>query len=409
MKFRYLDGLRGLAAFVVLLDHFTFIFLPTAVNGLGESHLGQLIYRTPLYLGISGDFAVCIFFVLSGIVLSAKFFRTGNESAVIATATKRYFRLAIPIFGSIMLAYALLKLGLIFNHQAGQLSNSPWWSAFWSFPLNGLDALYEASMGALTAGAVEYNPPLWTMQLEFFGSFLVFILLLVFGKLRNRWLVYGLLALGFWHTYYLAFILGVITCDYYFNDKAQAIQRFLSRGGWIPLLLVSLGLGSWPVGPTEHTLFAGVPEQLRVLGHVVGAFGLIAVIIALRPLQRLLELKPIQFMGRISFSLYLMHFLVLGSYTSYLFTNLPTTMSFGFRVLITFIPTVIVTIAVAYLYAKFVDESAIRLSGVIHQRLFAKVEPATQSTSATSSTKASRPGLPDMVKSYLAILARRVP
>src|SRR4051794_16656837 len=106
MKFRYLDGLRGLAALIVVIDHLAISFFQAATDGSITRYHAQtaekLVFATPLHLLVSGNFSVCIFFVLSGFVLSAKFFRTHERSVAVASAWKRYLRLELPILGSVM-------------------------------------------------------------------------------------------------------------------------------------------------------------------------------------------------------------------------------------------------------------------------------------------------------------------
>jgi peptidoglycan/LPS O-acetylase OafA/YrhL len=384
VKFRYLDGLRGVAALVVVFDHLAFMYIPYAINAGGEPHgLGPVIHNTPLQLLVAGDLAVSIFFILSGIVLSAKFFRTGQEGVVMASAIKRYFRLAIPVLGSAVLAYGLLRLGLMFNVPAGNLT-SDWWKAFWLFEPNFWAAVTEGVWGAFTttADARSYNPVLWTMQLEFAGSFLVFGMLLLFGKLRNRWAIYVVLGLLLWRTYYLAFLLGVMMCDYWFARGPGAAEaghgeagRMLRRMVWLPLLAVSLLLGSYPVAGTKGTIFDNIVApyigpNLTVLIHVVAAAGIILAVMSSGLMQRVLMWRPVLFLGRISFPLYLLHFMILGSYTSYLFVTLSAKMSMKTAMLITLVPTFAVLISAAYLFARYVDEPAIRLSGRVFARWF---------------------------------------
>lgn len=395
-KFRYLDGLRGWAALVVVVDHYFFAFAPSAIAGGVPTHhlLEKLIYSTPLYLFVDGDFSVAIFFVLSGIVLSAKFFRTGEEQSVIESGVKRYFRLAIPVIGSILIAFVLFKLGMFRNHDAAALSGSNWFSAFWQFQPRLLDALKEGLLNRFlydVPSGLSYNAVLWTMQLEFLGSFLIFMTLLIFGKLRRRSLVYLFLIMGFWKTFYLAFILGIIICDYLNRPIGKEIQRIIARGYWIPILLIALFMGSYPLGDVDGTSFsrwAGTPlvqPWTRIVMHVLGAFGVIIAVMCAKPLQKLLTTRPSLFLGRISFSMYLIHFMILGSYASYLFIKLNE--SFGYRTsfILTFIPTLVIVITAAYLYAKYVDEKAISFSKTIYRKVFLPREESIESSGAIPS------------------------
>ncbi|WP_269850238.1 acyltransferase family protein [Methanosarcina horonobensis] len=77
-KISYLDGLRGIAAVNVMIMHFFVALAPAMIYGSElPSHFGNLDHlfsTTPLGLIGAGNFSVCIFFVLSGYVLTQKFF-----------------------------------------------------------------------------------------------------------------------------------------------------------------------------------------------------------------------------------------------------------------------------------------------------------------------------------------------
>ena len=78
MKVKYLEGIRGFAAFIVVIFHFIGNFHPASIYGTSNTHVKgnveHLFAMTPLNVLYSGSLAVCIFFVLSGFVLSMKFF-----------------------------------------------------------------------------------------------------------------------------------------------------------------------------------------------------------------------------------------------------------------------------------------------------------------------------------------------
>lgn len=381
MKLRYLDGLRGYAAFVVLLHHFAFIFFPYAVVGEGVARYGmEWVYQTPLYLLVAGDFAVCLFFVLSGVVLSAKYFRTHDREVVIATAAKRYIRLGLPVFGSIMIGYGLMRLGLIQTEALAGITGSSWWASFWDFRPELGQAMKQGFWALFKEGNNLYNFPLWTMRIELFGSFLVFLTLLAFGALRNRWIFYALLLVIFLNSYYAAFILGIMLCDFGFSSSDNRLKVALRQGWWLPLMLGSLVLASWPLNGAEGSIFGGLPLKYSNTARVYAAFGVILSLMYAHGLQRLLETKVSQFMGRISFSLYLLHAFVMATYTGYLFPLLPSAWSYPVRVAVTFVPTVLLTFAISYLYARYVDEQAIRLSGLAYRRLFRRSEQTEKVT-----------------------------
>jgi peptidoglycan/LPS O-acetylase OafA/YrhL len=191
-KYRSLDGVRGLAALVVVFCHYSNAFVPS-LNGSGSTfstRLDKVVSTTPLHLPLAGNFAVYIFFVLSGFVLSQKFFLTKSATVVISSAIRRYIRLMIPALGSVLLTYLVLRAGFIQSHAVAAVTGSEWLGSFWNFQANFFEALYQGLYGVFFTEFTTYNTSLWTMHIELYGSFLVFMFLLLFGKLEKRWVVY---------------------------------------------------------------------------------------------------------------------------------------------------------------------------------------------------------------------------
>jgi peptidoglycan/LPS O-acetylase OafA/YrhL len=386
-KYRHLDGLRGIAAFIVVLDHFCFAFLPSIIAGSGYQahyHFERWFYGTPLYLLVNGDLSVCVFFILSGFVLSAKFFRTGDDEVYRASAAKRYIRLSLPIAGSVVIGFILMRLHLLYNVPAGAITGSSWFQNFWQFSPSILEAIRESTYSALSSDGRLYNLVLWTMQYEFIGSFMIFGLLAFFGKLRNRGLVYTALILLFaiLHSYFLAFILGVMISDYY-HRRPESFEMFRSPL-WLGLAVLGIVLGAYPAGSSSGTIYQyimipGVDDGVtRILLHMVGALSVFMLCLMSTRVAKILVIRPIALLGRISFSVYLLHIMVLGSLSSYLFLALRYSYGYGISVAITFAASVTVILAVAYLYEKYVDRYAIELSSRFYENVLKSPKDGTR-------------------------------
>jgi peptidoglycan/LPS O-acetylase OafA/YrhL len=111
MKNYALEGLRGLAAVMVLLSHLTLVFWPAAqVNTLPVPvEPWQIkLFDSPATFFYSGNVAVCIFFVMSGYVLTAKFWRLRDARVIADLAARRYIRLAPPILISLLIGYTIV-------------------------------------------------------------------------------------------------------------------------------------------------------------------------------------------------------------------------------------------------------------------------------------------------------------
>lgn len=275
----------------------------------------------------------------------------------------------IPALGSAILAYLLLAGHFFKNVSTADLTGSAQWlAAFWNFPASFGQALYEGGYGAFFAGQNSYNTNLWTMQYELFGSFLVFMILLLFGRLSARWLIYLMLCLAFYNTYYLAFIVGVILSDLWVN-RPQWWSQFEGKTGWLAVVL-GLILGGWPNASIPGTLFYPLTTlnadalhlPLSVFAHIIGATLIVIGAVALKPVRWVLELRPAQYLGRISFSMYLLHLLVIGSYSSYLFTHLPKQLPYSVSFVIMLMASLIILFIASSLYEKWVDRPAIAVS-----------------------------------------------
>jgi peptidoglycan/LPS O-acetylase OafA/YrhL len=129
MRFRSLDSLRGLAALAVVFHH-CLLTLPASAFSRGS--LAWMFAVTPLRLLIDGPGAVLLFFVLSGFVLAASI-ESGLSSAGSRFdygryGAKRFLRI-YPPFAAIILASAGLYLmvqPIKVDGVSGWFNNQSW-------------------------------------------------------------------------------------------------------------------------------------------------------------------------------------------------------------------------------------------------------------------------------------------
>src|SRR6476646_6648538 len=99
MRRTALDGLRGLAALVVVFHH-VLLTWPGWANAYLGSHGNALAY-SPLHVVLDGTFAVYVFFVLSGYVLTLQSERLSRWRGYYGA---RLARLYLPVWGSVAFA-----------------------------------------------------------------------------------------------------------------------------------------------------------------------------------------------------------------------------------------------------------------------------------------------------------------
>ena len=377
-KITYLDGLRGIAAINVMIMHFFIILAPAMIydNQL-PSHLGNLeqIFRsTPLGLIGAGNFSVCIFFVLSGYVLTQKYFKTRGKEIIISSAVRRYIRLLIPVLAAIILSFLLSSVGLLhYYFETIMISANSNYRNYWTFTPNIFDAVKQAMWASFFVGGdIYYNPVLWTMKIEFYGSMLVFAVALLFGSLRNRWTFYLAAVVLFFNSYYLAFVIGMVLADM-FNNKTPL---FKTSNKLILSIILVLGLfiGSYPINiVTGDSLYGflnnGLFQTPKMTYHIIGA-GMIMYVLLNSPwLQKVFSSPVSVFLGKISYSLYLIHFLVISSFTCALFLVLYPVLSYGAAVLISCVLSLLLIIPLSYIFYRYVDTAGVELSKIVYNWL----------------------------------------
>ncbi len=376
-KINYLDGLRGIAAINVMTMHFFILLVPAIIySDRMPSHFGgleQLFSSTPLGLIGAGNFSVCIFFVLSGYVLTYKYFRTKDKKIIISGAVRRYIRLFVPVFAAIILAFLLASTGVFHYYiETVMISGNNNYANYWTFTPDIVDAVKQAIWGSFFAGEDTYNPVLWTMTIEFYGSMLVFAMALLFGVQRTRWTFYLAAAVLFFNSYYFAFVIGMVLADT-FNSKTSVFKT--DNKIILSILLISgLFLGSYPVGTvTNDSLYGflnnGLFQTPKLTYHILGAGMIMYVLLNSRWLQNVFSSSVPVFLGKISYSLYLIHFLVISSFTCALFLFLHSVFQYGTAVFISCFLSVLLIIPLSYLFYKYVDMVGVRISKIFYNRM----------------------------------------
>ena len=316
LRLTALDGLRGLAAFVVVLHHITLIATPLIQPAAGTTAplfgLWWWLENTPLKLLSAGRESVLVFFVLSGLVVALPALKHGGFSWP-GFLAGRFVRLYLPAWAAMGLA-ALLILSL--PRDAANISGGGWLDTTNSTVLDWPKFLNEMT---LMVKGPKYDNVLWTLQWEAGFSVLLPLLVLLAVVLRRWWLpvaamVFGLSVLGsLIHSdplaYFSVFFLGTLTAVHVDEVRTWG-DHLTARASAVVWTSVVVGSAlvlvlSYLLQPVirSGTVGNAALQQFAVLG----AFGLVIAAIAGNGWRRLLERAVPQFLGRISFSLYLVH------------------------------------------------------------------------------------------------------
>ena len=364
MKSLHADGLRGLAALNVVTSHFMAAFTPFLMHynypetfPAGQMSSFSTILNLPIFTILyNGHFAVLIFFVLSGYVLARPYYLDKSHSLK-NRLWGRYLRLNLPIAVSLLISFFLYSTISYFNKEAAlQMGGNLWLSN--AFP-NGIDVfqfIKHALYASLLFGANDLNGPLWTLKIEFIGSVLLLGYYIV--KPNKHDLITSLIASLFLVAIFKAesiYFISILT-GAYLNSFSKPRKPILFLIGIIGLYFGCFGFGSY--------LYDFLPDvgiwQRKDFYNTIGALLLVFAVIngfCSFIFTNILS----QFLGKISFSIYLLHMLVLGSIVSYFYTFIPKSLSYLTLLFITYL---FISIAVSVIFERYIDRSSIKASKV---------------------------------------------
>jgi peptidoglycan/LPS O-acetylase OafA/YrhL len=353
-----LDGLRGVAALIVVVYHFMSAFTPSVVPMQSASVPGWV--DSPLGIFFNGTFSVHVFFVLSGFVLSNSSFRPRER--IVLDCFLRYLRLALPATASVLIAWALLKT---FPHSASQLGDvtpGKWlgWTHQGDIPAFG-SVLRDGFIDVFRYGGSQFNNVLWTMRTELIGSFGIYFFFQFVTRYRFTILLLIGAALSTSSVLrpYVAFVFGALLCI--------AARRAPQTSELACMMLFATGvvIGSQSEGFADRTGLNGLPGSLEpgnqhAIFYPVAAAAIVAAVIGSSRLRALFSGRVPVFLGQISFPLYLLHVPLI--YTIFAAWSLSADSTAGIELLLVVaLPFLVVSIASAWIFEKKIDQPLLAL------------------------------------------------
>lgn len=309
----------------------------------------------------NGNIAVKLFFVLSGFSLSIGFLSKRDQGVDDGTllshlqkmAVARYFRLALPAFASSLIVFVLVKASLNYYQYLPEELRNTWWG--WAYtsrsPSLGdlmrfsfFDIFFPATfIPFLEYNRFYFNTNLWTMSVEFPASYMVFIFLALFGSARARPYIYIVIIAFFsvFDSMYGFFFAGIALADIYVRGWSS--ERFQKT-----LMVVFVVIFFYP--EVKHTW-----SQTFYCSAFVFC-GLYS-----KPVRALFSSRIFRYLGKVSFSLYLVHMPIVISLQSYLFLTLTERLPPHEVILLSGGATVLASFFAAHLFS-FVDDWAIAMS-----------------------------------------------
>jgi len=370
-KIAPLESLRGIAAFIVFAGHFVLGFLPH-YHGVAPGGIeGKQLQESPLFFFFNGSGWVTFFFVLSGFVLSYRFYSLGNNKGLAHSLIKRWPRLFPLALISTLLSFVLIKFGLYSYFEASQITKSDWMSKLaWSvkggvFEISFWEAFTQGFFVTFFRGDNFLNTSLWTMHYEFIGSLIVFGMIPLFNgqSLLTGFIMYLVslaviifspISEGFIPLFMIPFISGCFFSFYLVQIKSVSSPKgHNSLFFFLGLVYSFFALGFLSPAKGFYEFLNTIPNEYLMLFqiciHSTASLILIYYAINHRVFSRVLDNCVGRFLGRISFALYIIHVPIMLSLSTSLFLKLLMNMSYNVSVVITFIITLPILLFVSWL------------------------------------------------------------
>ena len=338
----YLDGLRGFAAFMVYWQHHqlwprqTFMADLIFENAWGYQNNYYFACLPGIRLFFTGGhFAVAVFFVISGYVLSAKplaLIYSGDLTKLgdnLASALfRRWLRLHLPVLFVTfiyMTSWHLFGVWVVAPER-----KSTYREEVWNFYIEFKNFSYVFRSGGNPW--FTYNFPTWSIPVEFRGSIIIYTCLLAFSRATRNARLLCQLGLMYYFMYIVdgwfgtLFIAGMLLCELDLlarnNDLPTIISRFepWKTPIFYTLFVFGILLGGVPshvsdieplyTSPGWVWLSYLKPQAVydyKWFYLFFAAIFLVSSIPRIGWLKAFFETRFNQYLGRISFALYLVH------------------------------------------------------------------------------------------------------
>lgn len=293
-----LDSMRAIAALGVICWHY--------VHAFGSAPLGHIL--APFYG--RGLLMVDFFFVLSGFVLTRAFWTEGRAPHFAANVRARIARM-YPLHAATLCSVAALQCYLVI--RMGMAPFVYQYNDIYHFILNAL--LLNAS--GLQQG-FSFNAPAWSISTEFLVNVAFLGLITLPSRIARMALaLLGAVALACMAT--RGVINGTRAFGFVDNDLIRTFAGFVvgvaaallqSRARWKQprwagdFLAVAIAIGCG--------IYLATPRLWSNLGDMavcfVGFPALILSVIASEKVRAALRIRPLVYLGEISYSIYLVHF-----------------------------------------------------------------------------------------------------
>ena len=365
----YIDGLKLLMCYMIMLIHFAISYFPEGFIGFGSvyepAERSQAFWASlPYSLYTNSSLPLHVFFALIALLPTIAFYKSKQPYLSLQRqAIKRYFRFMLPVAAAIIGTSCLYSLGMLDFKGLAQLRNSHWCLAIEPEVMSLPTLLYHAFVQVYFENGDAILTVTWCMYIIFLGSMLTLALLALFGNSPfRRWLYLASIPVLLSYPTYAAFIVGIACGDFYVHclpnlTISKVMQSLIS---WL-LLALGIFIGYLP----DFVL----PSPLTLFYTYAVASGMIIMALMLNPyLQRLLSHPFLVQQAKYSFGVLLVHTWILTAVSKPLYQMLmPMTDNICLKFTLCFVICMVLTHLLAIPFHHLFEKPSQALADYVYQ------------------------------------------
>lgn len=379
-KITYIDGLKGIACFCIAINHFINIFYSGNIASKYNNFLTKTFNEFPLCrLLYNGNFYLMIFFAISSFLISYLLLKKNDIEYYKKTLFKRWGRICIPVGVLCVIIYVMDKFNA-FSYlnplMKITLSTTKDVNCFKGLTLLGI---LTTTIKCMFIPQTSFNFVFWMLPLLYKGFFITVILTLMIRNIKIKKVMIlltlaGIVVYTFINSSLVVCIVGIgIAYLFYKKDEMSFYNNnACTIIAWI-ILIIGLYFGSAPYNNefnNYYSILKYIPGLTYIKLHILGAIFTFSAIMLLNPVKRFLSCKPLAYMGKISFAIYLIHFPIASTICAYLFVKMYNILnSYIVVLIITLIIYIILLIWLSGIFYKYVEKNAEKINNNIIDKI----------------------------------------
>lgn len=210
---------------------------------------------------------------------------------------------------------------------------------------------------------------------------MVYTFLILFRQSKHRFLILIALIYVFKDSLYQGFWIGIIIADMTKNDVFKNTP-ISPKPYQYTVAILFLYFSSFPNYVTQeflqNTIYCFLPDDKGFGGGypMLSAFLIFLLANSSNRFKNSLNSSVLQFLGNISYGIYVIHFLIIGSFSSWLFLTLIEPIGYHASFAVVLSTGLLFIIITAHISTKFIDTPSIKIASYIGKKVVIYINSA---------------------------------